>query len=59
MIYYKIPVHLQNGYAKYFDEEYNLVVSEKISKKILSIPMHPYLNEVEQDRVLNFLEQLI
>ena len=59
MIYYKIPVHLQNGYDKYFDEDYNLVVSEKISKKILSIPMHPYLSEVEQDRVLNFLEKLI
>ena len=56
MIYYKIPVHLQNGYSKYFDKEYNLHVSEKISKKILSIPMHPYLDEIKQDKVLNSLD---
>ena len=59
MVYYKIPVHLQSGYAKYVDEKYILPVSEEISKKILSIPMHPYLSSDDQDRVLNYLEKAI
>ena len=59
MVYYKIPVHLQNGYAGYLSEQYNLVITEDISKKILSLPMHPYLKEIDQDRVLSSLEKAI
>ena len=58
MVYYKIPVHFQNGYVEYVDKESDLIISEKISKKILSLPMHPYLNEIDQDRVLNALEDI-
>ena len=59
MVYYKIPVHLQKGYSKYGYRIGDFVISEKISKKILSIPMHPYLNESDQDRILSVLENSI
>ena len=59
MVYYKIPVHLQKGYLKYGDKNCDFSVSETISKKILSLPMHPYLSENKIDRVLNILENLI
>tara|TARA_Y100001958_G_C21226741_1_gene552220 strand:+ start:341 stop:1459 length:1119 start_codon:yes stop_codon:yes gene_type:complete len=58
MVYYKIPVHLQTGYAEYFDENYILTVSEETSEKILSLPMHPYLTENNLDKVLNILEMV-
>ncbi|MBU28455.1 MAG: aminotransferase DegT [Flavobacteriales bacterium] len=58
MVYYKIPIHLQNGYAKYFNKECSLTVSEETSKRILSLPMHPYLSESDQDKVLNTLEMI-
>tara|TARA_Y100000591_G_scaffold257662_1_gene229772 strand:- start:1831 stop:2949 length:1119 start_codon:yes stop_codon:yes gene_type:complete len=59
MVYYKIPVHLQKGYSKYGNKIGDFVISENISKKILSLPMHPYLNVSDQDRILSVLENSI
>jgi len=55
MIYYRIPLHLQVvfeylGYAKG-----DFPISEKISSKIFSIPMHPYLTKNQQDKVIEVL----
>ena len=55
MIYYRIPLHLQRvfnnlGYAKG-----DFPMSEKISSKIFSIPMHPYLSRVQQDKIIEIL----
>ena len=55
MIYYKKPLHLQKCFA-YLD--YNLgdfPVSEDCSKRIFSIPMHPYIKFEEQDAVIEVL----
>tara|TARA_Y100001935_G_scaffold240696_1_gene229447 strand:+ start:824 stop:1942 length:1119 start_codon:yes stop_codon:yes gene_type:complete len=59
MVYYKIPIHLQKGYSKYLNDKYELDISERISKKILSLPMHPYLEKAQLDRVLNVIEKAI
>ncbi len=56
MVYYKIPVHLQRGYSKYENKLGDFPISESIANRILSIPMHPYLNESDQDKVLNVIE---
>ena len=56
MVYYKIPVHLQKGYSKYGYKIGDYTVSENASKKILSLPMHPYLEEDTQNEVLNTLQ---
>lgn len=45
MIYYPIPLHQQQPY-KHFSNE-NLPVSEMLSKHIISLPIHPEL-EIEQ-----------
>ena len=45
MVYYKIPVHLQKGYSHYGYKKGDFPVSENISDRILSIPMHPYLQK--------------
>ncbi len=59
MVYYKIPIHLQKGYLKYGGKEGDFSVTEKISKNILSLPMHPYLKEKDIDRILYILESSI
>ena len=59
MVYYKIPVHLQQGYLKYEYKFGDFSVSEDTSERILSLPMHPYLNEDMQNEVINALNQLI
>tara|TARA_B100000575_G_scaffold27000_1_gene18250 strand:- start:60798 stop:61934 length:1137 start_codon:yes stop_codon:yes gene_type:complete len=55
MVYYKIPVHLQEGYKKYGYNPGDFPISEDTSKKILSLPMHPYLNIEDQNRVIDTL----
>ncbi len=58
MVYYKIPVHLQEGYKKYGYRSGDFSISERISEKILSIPIHPYLNEDMQNEVLSVLDSM-
>ncbi len=48
--YYPRPVHTQTAYAKWNTR--SLPVCEKLSKTVLSIPMHPYLDKESQDYVI-------
>ncbi len=58
MIYYKLPVHIQEGYKKYKYKLGDFPISENISEKILSLPMHPYLNKDIQNEVIRALDEL-
>lgn len=42
-IYYPKPLHLQEAFSKLQFSEGDFPVTEGVSKKIMSIPMHPYL----------------
>ncbi|MEM9823751.1 MAG: DegT/DnrJ/EryC1/StrS family aminotransferase [Bacteroidota bacterium] len=39
-IYYPVPIHLQNAYAKYGYQPGDLPVSEQLARKVLSLPIH-------------------
>ena len=54
-IFYGIPLHLQKVFKNLNYKKNSLPVAEKISKKIFSIPMHPYLDLDDQNKVLNIL----
>ena len=43
VIYYKFPIHLMAGFSFLGYKKGDLPVSEKLSKTIVSLPMHPYL----------------
>lgn len=47
------PVHLSYFYKKKLNYNCDLPVTEKISKKILTLPMHPGLKEEEIDLIVN------
>ena len=55
MVYYKIPVHLQKGYKKYGYHKGDFEITEDISSRILSLPMHPYLNKKDQNHIISTL----
>ena len=57
MIYYKQPLHLQPVFKKLGYMDGDFPISEKASKQIFSIPMHPYLNRHQQDRVIEVLNR--
>jgi len=49
-VYYPIPLRAQKGYAHFPSAP--VPVSERISKTVISLPMHPYLDEQTQDRII-------
>lgn len=51
-VHYPVPLHQQPAYKT---DDVDLVISEKLSNRVMSLPMHPYLNEQEQMRVVDGL----
>ena len=51
MIYYKRPLHMQRVFDDLGYSKDDFPISEKVSDKILSIPMHPYLIKDHQNNV--------
>jgi Predicted pyridoxal phosphate-dependent enzyme apparently involved in regulation of cell wall biogenesis len=55
VIYYKFPIHLMEAFSYLGYKENDLDVSEKLSKTIVSLPMHPYLETTDIDKIIKVL----
>ncbi len=51
-IYYPKPLHRQTAYKHFPMAGGSLPVSERIARDVISLPMHPYLTEAVQDRIV-------
>ncbi|MGN6463030.1 MAG: DegT/DnrJ/EryC1/StrS family aminotransferase [Pseudolabrys sp.] len=51
-IYYPKPLHQQTAYKHYPVGPGGLPVSDDLAGKVLSLPMHPYLDTATQDRII-------
>jgi dTDP-4-amino-4,6-dideoxygalactose transaminase len=51
-IYYPKSMHQQTAYKNYPVVEGGVPVSERLSADVISLPMHAYLDEASQDRVI-------
>ena len=58
MIYYKLPLHLQTVMKRLRYKKGDFPKSEKVSKQIFSIPMHPYLDKNQQNRIIEILNSI-
>ena len=58
-VYYRIPMHLQKAFAHLGYGEGDFPVSEDCSRRILSLPMHPYLTGIEIDRVTSVIADAV
>jgi len=52
MVYYPVPIHMQDFAAAWAPPCGSLSVTEEASRHVLALPMHPYLSEEDQDRVI-------
>lgn len=52
VIYYPKPLHLQEAYKRFPVAGNGLPTSEKLALEVLSLPMHPYLDERTQDYII-------
>ena len=51
-IYYPIPLHRQQAYKHYPVGEGGVAVSDRLAGEVISLPMHAYLDEPTQDRII-------
>lgn len=58
-IHYPIPLHLQKAYAHLGYKAGDFPVCEMAAEQILSLPMYPGLSEVDQERVVKTLVNLV
>ena len=56
VIYYKMPLHLMKAFSSLSYKKDNFPVSEGLSERILSLPMHPYLSEDDVGLVINQIQ---
>ena len=50
-VYYPLPLHLQDVFSYLGYSSGDFPVSEEMSKRIFSLPMHPYLKQSDQEKV--------
>lgn len=50
-VYYPLPMHRQTAYQQFGDGPGSLPISERLSDTVLSVPMHPYLDEDSVSRI--------
>ena len=57
-IYYPIPIHQQGFYEEEFGKQ-SMPVSEKLSKEVLSIPVHPSLTQADREQVVAAINEFM
>lgn len=58
-VYYPIPLHLQAAYKSLGYKKGSFNVSEKISERIFSLPMHPYMTDENINKIVNTIKSVI
>ncbi len=56
-VYYPVPLHLQQAFQYLNYKEGDFPVSEDVSRRIFSIPMHPYLKDETIDEIVKAIQQ--
>lgn len=59
MIYYRKAMHEQLAFKGIPCVAVDLSVSEELCRRVLALPMHPYLEEVEQSKVIEAVKEYI
>jgi dTDP-4-amino-4,6-dideoxygalactose transaminase len=57
VVYYPMPLHRQTAYKHFPADPAGLPASEALGTRVLSLPMHPYLDEQQQDQIIATLVQ--
>jgi dTDP-4-amino-4,6-dideoxygalactose transaminase len=58
-IYYPKPLHQQTAYNKFPCAGNGVPVAERLAGEVLSLPMHPYLEEAVQDRIITAVRETL
>ncbi|MCK8688348.1 DegT/DnrJ/EryC1/StrS family aminotransferase, partial [Pseudomonas umsongensis] len=56
VVHYPIPLNKQPAVA---DQSVSLPVGDEVARTVLSLPMHPYLSEADQSRIVESLRRAL
>ena len=56
-VYYPKPLHLQEAFSSLGYREGDFPVSEEISRKVFSLPMHPYLSDETIEQIASVIKE--
>lgn len=59
VVYYEKPLHQQKAYEMFGRAPGGLSVSETLPQRILCLPMHPYLDTADQDRIIETIRAAV
>lgn len=59
MVYYPAPLHLQPAFARFGNGNGSLPVSEDLCRRVLSLPIHPDLDEGTVDRIAEAVRRAV
>ncbi len=58
-VYYPKPLHRQDAFSHLGYKMGDFPVTDAVSEKIFSLPMHPYLTEEQIDRIANVIRKVV
>jgi dTDP-4-amino-4,6-dideoxygalactose transaminase len=58
-VYYPVPIHRQPPYAGYPRAPGGLPVTEAKAGQVISLPMHPYLSQADQDLITGAIRKFV
>ena len=58
-IYYPIPLHRQQAYKHFPVSKGGVAVSERLASEVISLPMHAYLDEPTQSRIVDAVRRAL
>jgi dTDP-4-amino-4,6-dideoxygalactose transaminase len=58
-IYYPKPLHRQGAYERFPYADGGLPVSDQLAEEVISLPMHAYLDEPTQDRIVDATQRAL
>ena len=58
-IYYPIPLHRQQAYKHYPVGAGGVAISERLADEVISLPMHAYLDEATQARIIGAVRRIL
>lgn len=58
-VHYPVPLHLQPAFRYLNYQEGDFPIAESAAKKVLSLPMHPFLDQKTQQKIINEIKAAI
>jgi dTDP-4-amino-4,6-dideoxygalactose transaminase len=59
LVYYPKPLHFQPAYQAYGDGPGSMPVAEALAQEVLSLPIHPYLEDATVETICDFVTKAV